>query len=93
MQHPPGHPGETGAVQVLGDGGQPLAGLLHTLQSGVDLEVEGQGRQHKRVFHFSSLKSKRQNNLAYIATIYSKTFAAKIRIFGRHLKPLFIRFD
>ena len=41
---------------------------------------------YSRVFHFSSLKKKSQTDLAYNATIYSKTFAAKIRIFGRNLK-------
>ena len=35
-----------------------------------------------RVFHFSSLKRNSQGDLAYDATMYSKTFATKIRIFG-----------
>ena len=41
-------------------------------------QTNKQTKLNNRVFHFSSLKRKSQKDLAYNATIYSKTFAAKI---------------
>ena len=51
----------------------------------VAVDILCQGWKSTRVFHFSSLQRNSQGDLAYIATIYSKTFAAKIRILGCYL--------
>ena len=60
-----------------------MAKKMKEINENSDKETDMLG---SRVFHFSSLKRKSQTDLAYNATIYYKTFAAKIRIFGRHLK-------